>query len=127
MRATIGSIALAAIVQACTTAKGGPCFIDIYPVGDEMPDLDMLVGDTVETPLEDHFSNADSGCIRSHAYQLFEASSSDPSAVAVSILDFPVLRTVALAEADSVRVVVVYAEDVDTGIDHEFLVRVRPR
>ena len=121
---TLASIALAAIVAttACTTAGGGPCYISIDPMlADEMPDLDMLVGDTVETPLEDHFYNADSGCIRAQAYGLFDAQSSVPSAVAVSILDSPFLRTIALDVADSVRVTVAAWD----SPSHEFVVRVR--
>lgn len=93
-----------------------------------MPDLDMRVGDTVETSLADHFSPAD--CLESFMARfgdsLFEATSADP-AVDVSVSG-GVLTTVAIEEADSVRVIVTVSEDAILGPDpsafHEFFVSV---
>ena len=134
--AAVGTIALAVAVQACTMAGGGPCTVYIWPLDGGMPDLEMMVGDTVETPLEDHFRAADRECIRAQAYDLFRTRSSVPAAVAVSILDLPVLRVVALDVADSVRVIVAenyygqgrddYGYGIGFGPGHDFLVRVRP-
>ena len=96
----------------------------------EMPDLDMLVWETAETPLADHFSRPD--CIRdSHNESSFwEARSSDPAAVAVSIsADGQTLTTAAVSVADSVRVTVrsIFVNPEFPELYHEFLVRVRPR
>ena len=53
---TASHIALAALIAtipACSE-NGADCEAEFGPEG-EMPDLDMQVGDTVETPLADHF------------------------------------------------------------------------
>ena len=131
MKTAIGTIALAAAVATMTGCwwGGAPCDSEMgYPRG-EMPDLDMLVGETVETPLADHFTRPD--CIRdSHnESRYWEARSSDPVAVAVSIsADGQTLTTAAVSVADSVRVIV-HTTLVDPEVPelyHEFLVRVRP-
>ena len=93
----------------------------------ELPDLDMRVGDTVERHLlwakDDTFPQYFVPVV---CYELsFEASSSDPSAVAVSVSD-DVLATVALDVADSVRVGVTGTDTRDSTAFQDFLVRVRP-
>ena len=130
---TARSIALAAAVAtipACT--RGAPCDAELGPWG-EMPDLDMLVGDTVETPLADYFDPRN--CVEfaaSDDLAVFEVRSSDPAAVAASISGNTVLTTTAVAVADSVRVKVwtTFDDQAARGGDplffHEFLVRVRP-
>ena len=60
MRA-MGTIALAAAVAACGGPGDAPCSAELGPWG-EMPDLDMHVGDTIETDLRDHFSPP--GCLK---------------------------------------------------------------
>jgi len=85
----------------------------------EMPNLDMSVGDTVETPLADYFAPAD--CLGRY----WENRSSDSLAVAVSVSDPLVLTTAALDVADSVLVTVTYDIGPE-GPSHEFLVWVRP-
>ena len=119
---TARSIALAAAVATIPACTGGaPCDTYFgYPRG-EMPDLDMLVGDTVETPLADYWDSPE--CI--FGGLVFEARSSDPAAVAVSVSDTDsVLTTIAIEDTDSVRVTV---QSIDSGLLHEFLVHVRPR
>ncbi len=123
MRTTIG-IALAAALVETTACRGGspPCFLELGPWGDEMPDLEMLVGDTVEVDLGDHFSPHD--CINYEDNRSFAARSSDPSAVAVSVSsNSAVLTTAALDVADSVRVTVwlPYQELVDGVPNPDFL------
>ncbi len=126
------SIALAAVVAGtmlgCVTEPepGEPCVTDFTPWnGKEMPDRDMQVGDTAVAFLADHFLPSPAGiCMRGGE---FEASSSDPSAVAVSVPDTLVM-IVALDAADSVRVTVKATSPAAPGpTGHEFLVRVRPR
>ena len=129
---TARDIALAAAVATIPGCwwGGGNCVVEMgRPMG-EMPDLDMLVWETAETPLADHFSNPD--CIRdSHNRSSFwEARSSDPAAVAVSIsADGQTLTTAAVSVADSVRVTVrsIFKDPEFPELYHEFLVRVRPR
>ena len=104
MRTAIG---IALVAAVATTACGGgtpACLVEIGPWGDEMPDIDMLVGDTVETSLADYFAPAD--CLEGSGADIWEFRSSDPAAVAVSIAAEHVLTTVALEAADSVRVTV---------------------
>ena len=138
MRTTMESIALAAVAAGAMlgcagpeSAEGAPCNFLLGAWGDGMPDLEMQVGDTVETPLNDHF---DPGyCLAASPAappDKIVAGSSDPAAVAVSVSGSSVdqtLTTVALGVADSVRVTVRanpnhHAQDEP----HEFLVRVRP-
>ena len=115
------SIALAAAVAgtmlACSTG-GAPCNAELV-IGDDMPDLEVQVGDTVKTDLADYLAPTECA-LRDWR---FEASSSDP-AVAVSV-SRNVLTTVAIDMADSVRVVV-DTEYAMHPLSHEFLVRVRP-
>ena len=94
-----------------------------------MPDLEMHVGDTVETDLRDHFGPK--GCLDHHSWDgYWLIRSADPSAVAVARTE-TVLETAALAVADSVRVTVGLTVLVNHRFEdnppHEFLVRVRPR
>ena len=131
---TLASIALAATVAACGEGGTPPCVATIVAWGDGMPDFDMLVGDTVETHLEDHFRSG--VCLRSYANAYHDrywiVQSADPSSVAVQ-RNGVVLTTAALAVADSVRVTVDLHPFGDVGAPdpfdvqrHEFLVRVRP-
>ena len=117
-------VALAAAVAATPACAGpAPCAPGFNRLG-EMPDLDMFVGDTVETPLEDYFAPRPlAECSRGE----FVASSTDSAAVAVSVSGI-LLTTAAFAVADSVRVTVksTRALDDDDPDYHEFLVRVRP-
>ena len=133
---TARHIALAAAVAATTACPAGELFCELGggdPYG-EMPDLDMLVGDTVEASLLDHF-NSNSDCLERKASYWWAARSTDSAAGVVSISRGHILTTVALEEADSVRVAVEFNLDGE-GIDddfgdayrygHVFLVRVRP-
>jgi len=126
---TIISVALAAVVagvSACTKL----CDIEntVSSRGIEMPDLDMLVGDTVEVDLGGYY-DFNPGCLEAYRdydrdAALFEVTSADP-AVAVSIAaDLTTLKIAALAAADSVRVTVV---SVGPDHDQEFVVRARAR
>ena len=126
----VGSIALAAVVAgtvvACTgDTMGAPCEFRLGPLPDsEMPDLDMLVADTVKASLKDYFYSRD--CIEDaeeHGYSIFAARSADPAAVAVSIADVTTLEIAAIDVADSVRVTVAATTTADP-LPHEFLVRV---
>lgn len=85
----------------------------------EMPDLELHVGDTVETDLRDYFQP--SVCIP--GYELWHVTSADSAAVAVSIARGEALVVVALEAADSVLVTVGPAEPAS---DLEFFVSVRP-
>ena len=93
----------------------------------EMPDVDMLVGDTMVVPLKGHFS-LPPGCVEilsADGLGIFKATSSDPGAVAASMADITTLEIAALDAADSVRVTVV--SELNLGAAHEFAVRVRAR
>ncbi len=132
--------ALAAVVagttMACTGGDtgGAPCESVLHLreqgalvpglVG-RMPDLDMLVGDTVKTPLADHFGPAD--CLALKDWH-FETSSADPAAVAVSISpDLTTIEIAAHGVADSVRATVWTDWTGAPGpLLHEFFVWVRP-
>ena len=131
---SIALAALVAAVAACTSTGGAPCNVEFGPYGDdvvsgsiyEMPDLDMVVGDTVKTPLRDYYGPE--GCMRE---EVFSLSSSNPGSVAVWVSDSR-LVTVAIGIADTVRVTVGLDNDY-FGFDddnlyppHEFLVTVRP-
>ncbi len=133
---TARDILLAAVVAtiAGCSPGGAPCDAEMGWPKREMPDLDMLVGETAETPLADHFSRAE--CIRSgHSESSdWEVESSDPAAVAVSVsADGQTLTTAAVSVADSVRVTVQSIFTVEPlkpenpDAYHEFFVRVRPR
>ena len=105
MRKTIEGGALAAVVAtvlACGSTH--PCMM-FGPWGDEMPDLVMMAGDTVETSLMDHFAPRE--CFNPEDLQAyygdFAARSSDPAAVAVSVSEY-VLTTIAIAATDTVLV-----------------------
>ena len=124
------SIALAAVVAGtvlgCVTEPGAAPCAPGFNSWKEMPDRDMQVGDTVVAFLADHFLPRPVGkCMRGRE---FEASSSDLSAVAVSVPDTLVM-IVALDAADSVSVTVesMYAYQGAGPNRHEFLVRVRAR
>ena len=129
MKTIIGvatGVALAAAV-ATGTACGTECWVGI-PVR-EMPDVDMLAGDTIDIDLEDYYISGE-GCVEAlrdydhDAPTLFAAESSDPAAVAVSIADdLTTLEIAALEAADSVRVAVRSA--IGTGGGQVFLVRIR--
>ena len=133
MRAAIG-IALAAVLAACSGGGDVGCDISLGPTT-PMPDLEMHVGDTVETDLRDHFGPE--GCVdlnADHESDIWDVESADPSAVAVAVsVSEAFLETVALEVADSVRVSVGLTdimdhpdEDYSRGPPHEFVVRVRP-
>jgi len=137
MRKTIAGIALAAGVATVLACGGGssphPCLM--FGAWGEMPDLDMLAGDTVETSLLDHFVPRD--CIEwafaDDGDKIFAARSADPAAVAVSISG-GVLTTAAIAAADSVLVTVALTEWAtaialvdDPSVVHEFHVSVTER
>ncbi len=115
---TARNIALAA---AAMLGCGGPSVVEDPCYGPlalyVMPDLDMLVGDTVETSLMDHF--ADPMCRPEFSYA---ARSADP-AVAASISGTD-LTVSAIAEADSVRVEVTATAPNDNSAAHDFHVRV---
>lgn len=120
---TVRSIAL--IAAAATTAgcwwAGASCDTELHSVG-EMPDLDMHVGDTVETDLRDYFRPVE--CIQD-GFPPWFVDWSDSAAVAVSApVGSETLTTAALAAADSVRVTVY--DGLLYPNPHEFLVRVRP-
>ena len=130
-RTATASIALAAIVATTACSGGVLCDVEIFAISShKMPDLDIQVGDTVATPLEDHFS-IPRGCAelsRKWGDTLFTPTSSDP-AVAVSIADDLTTLLIAAVEAtDSARVTVhysAYRSDFQTDF-YEFVVRVRP-
>ena len=119
-------VALAAIVANVPACTGAPCNVENAPPkrGIEMPDVDMLVGDTMEVDLGGYYDLIPA-CVedyRDHGLEVFEAMSADP-AVAVSIAaDLTTLEIAALEAADSVRVTVV---SVDQAHSQEFVVRVR--
>lgn len=124
---TARNIALTAVVAATPACTGGaaPCEAEFgYPHG-EMPDLYMLAGDTVETPLADHFSRPDCFGFFEGGDRTWEVRSADPAAVAVSVSEH-VLMTVAIEAADSVRVTVKGSEEemMDPVAFHEFYVSV---
>jgi len=117
MRKTIAGIALAAGVATVLACGGGssphPCLM--FGAWGEMPDLDMLAGDTVETSLLDHFAPRE--CFNEDlqaAYGDFAARSADPAAVAVSVSEY-VLTTIAIAAMDSVLVNVGLELWIDSG------------
>lgn len=127
MKNIIG-VALAAIVAATPACTGAICNVESgTPLWGEMPDLDMLVGDKVREPLEDYFHIIPRcmAAYRDDGIDAFEATSADPTTVAVSIVDYATLEIAALKAADSVRVAVAGYSHGTYG--HEFLVRVRPR
>lgn len=124
----VRSISLAAAVAATAASTcwwgGADCGVELSPWG-EMPDLDMHVGDTVETPLTDYFRPV--GCIQDGypGPDGWFVAWSDSAAVAVSVpasSGYRTLTTAAVSVADSVRVTVA----VWGSPHHEFLVRVRP-
>ena len=108
MRTTLNVALIAAVAATAGCGPGGsaPCDVLVgHPVGNphrEMPDLDMLAGDTVEIPLGRYLSIPP----ECSGNGLLEARSSDPAAVAVWIADdLTTLAVAAVAVADSVRVV----------------------
>ena len=124
-------IALAALIAATAACSegGAPCDAEMgWPIG-KMPDVDMLVGDTVETPLADRFTRP--ACFSRAGDDIWVVQSADPAAVAVSVSEH-VLTTAALGAADSVRVTVGVDNELIGGYKgdslppHEFFVRVRP-
>lgn len=130
MRAAIGSIALATVAAATAcTAGATPCVVMLGAWGPEMPDLEMMVGDTARSDLRDHFGPRN--CMEDipAGWKFWELRSSDSAAVAVSVSAEHVLETIALEVADSVLVsahLTVFDEFPDEEF-HEFVVRVRPR
>jgi len=125
---TILSVALAAVVAAVPACTGGePCDTATGIPLREMPDVDMRVGDTMEIPLKGHFS-LPPGCVASAPEDtIFETTSANPAAVAVSMAEITTLEIAALEVADSVRVTVGAIFFAPDGDGHEFLVRVRAR
>ena len=127
---TARNIALTAVVAAtpaCTGGAAAPCNAEFGPWG-EMPDLEMLAGDTVETSLADHFSPREclEGLMAHNGNSLFAVRSADPAAVAVSVSEH-VLTTVAIEAADSVLVTVTVSKDAIGDIPsafHDFYVSV---
>lgn len=114
---TLAAVALAA--AACSGEPPPPCK-DTFAPTSYMPDLDMQVGDTVTTDLANHFGPY--YCTLGYADE-FEAGSADP-AVSVSA-GGGVLTTIAVEEADSVRVTVGVTEyRRDPTAFHEFFVSV---
>ena len=125
MRAAIGIMVLAAAIAACGEPDVG-CDVSLWP-SHPIPDLEMQVGDTVETDLRGHYGSKE--CVEgwSDRNDVWVVQSADPSAVAVSVsVSEAVLVIAALAVADSVRVTV---ELTDANVfwaddpPHEFLVR----
>ena len=121
MKTIVSSIALAAVVAtmpACNDDDdSGVCDEPVHALL-EMPDIDMLVGDTVKTFLHAYF---DALC---HYGEIsFTARSTDP-AVASSISEADTLTIVAVAEADSVRVDVTATDIRGGSAFHDFFVRV---
>ena len=122
---TIIVVALAAIVAAVPACTGVECNTETGIPLREMPDVNMLVGDTMVVPLKGHFS-LPPGCVEvfsDDGHVIFQATSSDPGAVAASMADITTLEIAALDAADSVRVTVV--SDFNLYDAHEFVVRVR--
>ncbi|MDE2973771.1 MAG: hypothetical protein OXU64_03460 [Gemmatimonadota bacterium] len=109
--------AVAATIPGCWWG-GADCGVELDPWG-EMPDLDLLVGDTVEAPLADYFRPVE--CVEA-GYPWWYAESADSAAVAVSVSE-QVLTIAAVEVADSVRVTVA----TELSAPHKFYVRVRPR
>ena len=129
---------LVAVAVAATSASGcANCQLSMggEPWG-EMPDLDMVVGDTVEIEVWRHFLPEQ--CQESRFSTGHASDASDSAAVAVAAGDY-LLTIVALDVADSVRVRVWSTRGGDRGPRrgvkrsgtndnfHEFRVRVRPR
>ena len=125
---TLISVALAAVVAAIPVCTGVNCSVETGIPLREMPDVDMLVGDTMVVPLKGHFS-LPPGCVEDFSddgrFGIFKATSSDPGAVAASMADITTLEIAALDAADSVRVTVV--SELNHYAAHEFAVRVRAR
>ena len=132
---TARSIALAAVVAGAVPGCAepeimarAPCEAELGPDWlTEMPDLEMQVGDTVRSDLEDYFGPV--RCLESYEERgdhALLAESSDPAAVAVSAW-YSDLEIVAIGATDSVRVTVgTNPAWMMFPRDHEFLVRVRP-
>ncbi len=140
---TVASVALAAVVAAvpacwhtgvgCESATGDPLRTDgnRSPIERELPDRDMLVGDTVEVDLGDYYSLPPE-CVESYRDDdrddglvvIFEATSSGPAVTVWIAADLTTLGIAALEAADSVRVTVV---SVLPDHSQEFVVRVRAR
>lgn len=145
-RTAVGAVGCAALAAAVAASAGGcaSCLLEAggYAWG-EMPDLDMLVGDTVEIEVWRHFvpeecqgPGLDSRFPEGWASGPFAAEWSDSAAVAVSVGDdYPYHLTVAaLGAADTVRVYVWQPwlmgdrrpGPLYPNRYHEFQVRVRP-
>lgn len=110
MRKIVGSIVLAsAIIAAASRCSYSPCGVHTTGViGGEMPDVEMLSGDTLPIEVWKHFT--DPGCETFHWSMGFNASSADSTAVRVSTTDSS-LTLIALDVAESVRVAVWPAGD----------------
>ena len=145
---TMGVVGLVAAVATSISAGGcASCYLSEggLPHG-EMPDLDMVVGDTVEIEVWRHFlpeecqgPGLDARFPKGFSTGPHAAKSSDSAAVAVSAGDY-LLTIVARDVADSVHVVVwstmggrrprpsrgVKRSGTNDNF-HEFRVRVRPR
>jgi len=141
MKTIIGA-ALAAVVVAvpacwhtgadCNSATGHPLRTDgnRSPIERELPDRDMLVGDTVKVDLRGYY-RLPPGCVegfRDDPYHgpipIFEATSSGPAVAVWIAADLTTLGIAAREAADSVRVTVV---SVLPDHSQEFVVRVRAR
>ena len=120
-RGTTAGCLVALLVVSGAGCGGGPyvpplCVEPPLALG-EMPDLDMLIGDTVETSLADHFGHPCGG-----DDELSYTASSADSAVTVSISETDDLTTVAIAAADSVRVNVTATDTADRVAAHVYYV-----
>lgn len=128
MKAILGVAFILATVEYCPgCVPDAPCNRVGFPVR-EIPDVDMRVGETMEQSLKGHFSLPPE-CVAEYRhpdYAIFEVTSSDSAAVAVSMADLTTVEIVALEVTESVRVTVV-GVDHDPGHSREFLVRVWAR
>ena len=129
MKAILGVALILATVEYCPgCVRDAPCIDRVgFPVR-EIPDVDMRVGDTMEQSLKGHFSLPPE-CVAEYRHPddaIFEVTSSDSAAVAVSMADLTTVEIVALEVTESVRVTVV-GVDHDPGHSREFLVRVWAR
>lgn len=135
VKTAVRNIALATLVTAlaaCPDMCSTFCHTADYPHG-EMPDVEMVVGETVGIEVWKHF--AIPGCEDDYDYRAeYLANSADSAAVGVSTTD-SLLVIVGLDVAQWVRVAVWATRDhdgneyptEDVGRSHVFFVSVRPR
>lgn len=130
MSGSVAAAALVAIIAGCGLlgeGDGAPCEANMgYPRG-TMPDIDIVVGQSIKTPLLGHFSRPE--CMERRGDSIWLLQSSDSAVVAVSVSDH-VLTTAGLGVGHSIVVRVgpdwsLFADPLE-NYAHEFLVRVRP-